>query len=131
MCWHSGTDTGSFVLFPRPVAHWEQRTENSLTSVGLSKPGWLCLLRGNMKELLSAALEARQVSASLKDCWESRALSSQEGRGIVGSEAVPFLQSELCNTQWLSGWIPPPRWTPFLGRLMNESTVQHLPRLTD
>lgn len=54
-----------------------------------------------MKGLLSAALEARQVSESLKDCWESR-----EGRGIVGSRAVPFLQSKLGNTQWLSEWIP-------------------------
>lgn len=59
-----------------------------------------------MKGLLSAALEARQVSESLKDCWESPELSSQEGRGIVGSRAVPFLQSKLYNTQWLSGWIP-------------------------
>lgn len=86
----------------QPVAHWEQRTENSLTSVGLSKPGWPCLLRSNMKGLLSAALEARQVSASLKGCWDCWALSSQEGRGIVGVGLCLFF-SPSSVTQWLSG----------------------------
>lgn len=86
-------------VLSQPVAHREQPTEDSLTSVGLGKPGWLRLLRSNMKGLLSAALEARQVSerASPKDCWENQALSSQEGRGVAGSQAVPS-ESKLGNT---------------------------------
>lgn len=101
MRWHLELDTGSFVLFPNPVAHWEQQTENALTSLRLSKPGWLCLLRSNMKGLLSAALEAGQVSASLQNCWESPELRSQEGRGIVGSQAVCLFFSPSWVTQWL------------------------------
>lgn len=55
-----------------------------------------------MKGLLSAALEARQVSASLEDCWESRQLGSQEGRGIAGVRLCLFF-SPSCVTKWLSG----------------------------
>lgn len=52
-----------------------------------------------MKGLLSAALEARQVSENPpKDCWENRALSSREGRGVAGSQAVPS-ESKLGNTE--------------------------------